>query len=71
MQSSAGDRRKVWLFHVFGANARKHFAINAKLAIRAVIAGRVNAQAAENYEKNNQKGKREDTDLKLLRHSTF
>src|SRR5581483_8862750 len=71
MQGAAGDSGKVRLFDVFSTNAGKHFAVNAQLAVSAVVAGRVNTQSTEHDDENNEKREGKNTNLELLRHLTF
>jgi hypothetical protein len=51
MQCSVADLRNVRIFHIIGPDARQHLAVNAELAICAIVAvSRFNADRARNRE---------------------
>src|SRR6185312_15803076 len=69
MQSSAGDGREIWFLNVFRTNTREHFAVNAELAVSAVVTVRgMNPKSTQEYHENNQERERKDANLELLRH---
>src|SRR5438270_3980127 len=74
MQRAVGHRAHVGLFHIFRANAIKHFAVNANVfegdITAAAGAGGMYAQAANHDKSDDQHGAGKEEDLDLFRHQT-
>jgi hypothetical protein len=74
VQCAVGDRGHVGLFHIFGAHAIKHFAVNANVfkgnVTAAAGAGSVNAKAANQNKSDDQHGAGQEENLNLFGHQT-
>src|SRR6266403_1213099 len=69
MQRALGDHWDVWLFDVFAADAREHFAVYRQLTVGAVIRGCPDVnETAHNSEQQDSQRTGENRDFQLRRH---